>query len=230
MYSYYVLRIEKFNYELESYDTTQQQVLPGNGLAKPRTTFKKKENQQIKDFVKYEFKCEMEKRGKIRVYGHEEFFEKFIQVEEEAFYINRDLSILIVSANKKTCQKLIKDLNEQKIFDLKKLEFDFHRIINDVNSLGIDSVWIGRIPDEINVNVLSLHGQRVENSTNYNALLRSGAEIQNLSVVYDFQDKQEKVMFTKESGVILYNKKDETDALLLVKDLYEKVLQPNSLE
>jgi len=228
VYPYYVLNIKRFDSEIDSFSTQYQVGVSDMGLDRPKTTFKKRTEPFIDDFIKYNLSCEIEQKDKIRIYGIEGLFDKFIRVEEDIFYLNKSNNILILSTNKRTFKKFVKDIDVHSNFEFEQLKVNFDKIIRNRNSLGIESVWLGEIPDEVNVHALSMFGSNVENSTNYNNLLVSGAEIKNLSIVYNYQDRQEKIMFTKDGGIIFYNKLDETDALIFIKDLYENVLKPNS--
>ena len=84
-------------------------------------------------------------------------------------------------------------------------------------------MWLGDYPD-ININSMYLIGHKIEDSTQYQQLINQGVTITNITILYDFNDDIEKIMITKDGGIIIYRQIDETDALLLVQDVCNKLL------
>lgn len=228
MYPYYIFKINKFNTNRTSYCTSYQLGIDNVKDDAPKTSFKKREYQVLDGFIKYDLYCEIEKVAKGRAYGVDEIFEKFILIKENVFYMSKVNNILIIASNKQVFEKFFKDLENNNEYSLSKVNIDFNNIVKNIKSLGVQSVWLGKIQDDVNVKTLSMFGVNLEDSTKYNQLLKSGAEIKNLSLLYNFNGKQERIMITKDGGIILYNEMNESDALLLVEDVYKNMILPNS--
>lgn len=228
MYPYYIFNVKKFNTNSTHFSTSYQLGISSVENNAPKTSFKKRENQILEKFIKYDFSCEVEQIAKGRAYGEDKIFEKFILIKEDVFYLSKTNDILIMSSNKQVFNKFFKDMKDNEEYSLSKIDINFNNIVKNIKSLGIQSVWLGEIPNDINVTTLSMYGVNLEDSAKYNQLLKSGAEIKNLSLLYDYNEKQESIMVTKEGGVILYRNMDESDALLLVEDVYKNMLLPSS--
>lgn len=224
MKPYYILEINEFDYDKNEYSTNSQQGIDGIRDNTPTTSFNKRELQILKGFTKYDLTCETSLSKKGRAYGRDDIFERFILIDESAFYASQKHNILILSSRKDIFNKFYNDFKGNKSFIFSKIEVIFKDIIKNRKSLGIQGVWLGEIPDEVNVNTLSMFGCSIEDSTRYNQLLQDGAEIKNLSLVYDYKGNQERIMITKDGGVILYKSLEESDALLLIEDVYTKLL------
>ncbi|WP_353096402.1 hypothetical protein [Tissierella praeacuta] len=228
MKPYYVLRANDFNSNIDNYSTSSQRGVDGLQDNAPHTSFSKKDMQILKGFIKYDLTCETEYKKKGRAYGVDDIFDRFILIEENLFYYDQENEILILSSNKDVFNKFYNDMKDRKNFSVEKIEVNFQEIIKNINALGIQGIWLGEIPDEINVTTLSMFGFNIEDSDKYNQLLKEGAKIKNLSLVYDYRGTQERIMITRDGGVILYKSMEESEALLLVKDVYTNMLSSNS--
>lgn len=173
-------------------------------------------------FIKYNLQSEkvVNQTGRTYDFG---FFESFISIDESSFYFHRESSIFILATRKDLFKAFCKDYKECKFIKFESIEVDFQHIIDDRNSLSIDGIWLGRI-DDVNLRALNLLGNHVEDSTTYTDLIERGAEIKNLTILYAFNGKQLRIMITKDGGIILVDSMDESDALALVKDVYETLL------
>ena len=228
MYPYYIFKIKSFDKANICFNTNYQLGIDSVENDRPNTSFQKRAYQILEGFTKYDFSCELEQRIKGRAYGENRIFEKFILIKEDVFYLSEESDILIMSSNKKVFNKFYKDMEKVEKYSLDKIDIDFQDIVKNIKSLGIQSVWLGRLPDEFNITTLSMYGVNIEDSTKYTQLLKSGAEIKNLSLIYEYEGNQERIMITKDGGVILYRNMDESDALLLIEDVYKNMLTPNS--
>lgn len=227
MFPYYILKVIDFNKGNFCFNTEYQLGINNVANDGPKTKFEKKEQQILKDFIKYDFSCEMEQNCKGRAFGEERIFEKFILIKEDVFYLSKTNNILIMASNKKTFNKFYKDMQPFKKYSFEKIDINFNKIVKNIKSLGIQSVWLGKLPNDVNVTTLSMYGYNIEDSVKYDQLLKSGAEIKNLSLIYDYNKNQERIMITKEGGVILYRDMDESDALLLIEDVYNNLILSN---
>ena len=225
---YYILKCNAFNLETNEYNTRSQLGIDTVKDNAPHTSFRKKDHQIIDGFIKYDLTCETELKKKGRAYGVDDIFQKFIIIDEDTFYYNINNELLILRSNKEVFYKFFNDMKDNKKYSLEKINVDFDNIINNRYSLGIQGIWLGQIPDEINVTTLSMFGCNIEDSNKYNQLLKEGAKIKNLSIIYNYNGNQERIMITKYGGIILYRSMDESDALLLVEDVYINMLSSNS--
>jgi hypothetical protein len=223
---YYLLEIDKFDQACMSYSTPSQLGLNNVTDRTASVSFKMKDNQVISGFVKYDLKCEIQQNQRGRAYGRDEIFDRFILIQEKVFYYSSPCNILIVSSSKEVFgnfAKYFSQTNANSPLKIKKVTVDFPHIISNQNSLGIEGVWLGDYPD-INIDSMYLIGNRIENSTQYQQLIAKGAKIKNITILYNYNNATEKIMITKEGGIIFYRQIDETDALLLAEDIYTKLL------
>lgn len=222
MQAFYVLKAPIFN---DCNLDTQSQQLGFNLVQNnsPCISFKKVETQPIDNITKYKLNCEtvVNKRG--RAYYTEEIFTQFILIEDTYFYYNKDMSLLLFSCNKDTFHTYIKKYSTDANMKLEKVQVNFERIIRDQKQLGIKGVWLGKIPDD-NINALAFLGPNVITSTQYKEIKSNGAEISNLTLIYDYLGEQKTIMITKDGGIILYHHEVETDSILLVQDIYSNLL------
>lgn len=222
MQAFYVIKCPLFNDTC--LDTEAQQL----ALAKvqnnsPSISFTKNSVQPIKNIIKYKLNCEtlINKRG--RAYYNEEIFTQFILIEDTYFYYNNALNLLLFSCNKDTFNTYIKRYGTDPNIRLEKISVNFERIIRDQKQLGIKGVWLGKIPDD-NLNALAFLGDNVVTSEQYKSIRSNGAQISNLTLIYDYLDDQKTIMITKDGGIILYHHEKETDAIDLVQDIYTNLL------
>lgn len=224
MIPYYILKTSNFNTDKESYFCPVQNPIDGIIINPPSTQFKKHPHQIITNYVKYDLTCETLVKKKARALGYEDPFLEFILIADETFYYSQKSDIVILNAKKDVYSKFYQDFKKDYTYSFEKIEVDFKKIIKDRRSLGINGIWLGELPD-INLNSLLLLGNNVEDSNQYDQLITAGAKIKNITIIYDFNNEQEKIMITKEGGIILYHHKKETDALVLVEDVYNKLLK-----
>jgi len=222
MQAFYVLKAPLFNDS--NLDTQAQQLgMPSVQNNSPRISFIKEESQPINNITKYKLNYEtlVNKRG--RAYYTEEIFTQFILIEDTYFYYDKNLNLLIFSCNKDTFNKYTKKYSTDPNMKLEKVLVNFERIIRDQKQLGIKGVWLGKIPDD-NLNALAFLGDNVVTSQQYQSIRANGAQISNLTLIYDYLGEQKTIMITKDGGIILYYHEVETDAILLVEDIYSNLL------
>lgn len=111
--------------------------------------------------------------------------------------------MLILSTSKDNFHRFIKRFVNNKAFTFKTIHIDFSAIIDNIYNLGIDSVWLDNLSNA-NINSIGLMGYKVQNSAEYRDYITSGAAVTNISFIYDFNGQQEKIMISKDGGVILY--------------------------
>lgn len=222
MQAFYVLKAPLFNDS--NLDTQAQQLgMPSVQNNSPRISFIKEESQPINNITKYKLNYEtlVNKRG--RAYYNEEIFTQFILIEDTYFYYDENLNLLIFSCNKDTFNTYTKKYSTDPNMKLEKVLVNFERIIRDQKQLGIKGVWLGKIPDD-NLNALAFLGDNVVTSQQYQSIRANGAQISNLTLIYDYLGEQKTIMITKDGGIILYHHEVETDAILLVEDIYSNLL------
>lgn len=222
MIPYYILKSDSFNISLSDYSTSQQSSINSISDCEPVVKFHKLDSQIITGYTKYNLVSESISNKKGRAYGHDYPFEQFISIDENLLYYNSDNKILIFKSSKDVFINFVRAFKKDSYLKFEKIEVDFERIISNANAIGVEGMWLGEIPD-ININALALLGKRVESSEQYKELKKHGAKISNLTIIYNFKNKQEKIMITKDGGIILYHRREETYALELVRDAYEKL-------
>lgn len=225
MIPYYILNIEKFNMHIKEFEVPCQLTIVGVKDRPPTIRYAVKDNQILKEYIKYDLTCEIAHNQKGRAYNTERIFQGFILIKEKIFYYSKHENIIIMSAPKDVFLNFVKIFSDDKKMyplKIKKIDVDFLYIINNQYSKGIQGVWLGDYPDT-NIDSLYLIGRKIENSEQYHMLLEKGATIRNLTILYNFNGKTEKIMVTKEGGIVLYKDVAETDALTLIEDIYKKL-------
>lgn len=222
MQAFYVIKCPLFN---DTNLDTQSQQLALNSIQNnsPAISFEKMTSQPITDVIKYKLNCEtlVKKRG--RAYYDERIFTQFILIEDTYFYYKQALNLLLFSCNKDTFNTFVKRYSTDPNMRLTKINVNFERIIRDQKQLGIKGVWLGKIPDD-NLNALAFLGDNVVTSEQYKSIRSNGAQISNLTLIYDYLDEQKTIMITKDGGIILYHHEQETNAIELVQDIYINLL------
>lgn len=232
MKPYYVLETEDFNLDRKEFDSgAQMQLDTINNFTrydiKPSTKLLKKDDhlQNIDNAIKYDLIVEIEEKKKGRIYGVIDFFDKWIFQNESLAYFLEDNKILILSSNKDSFLEFHNKMIEHSMIKLNKVKVDFEKIIENRHSLGIQSVWLKDIPNDINISSLGIHGNRIENTNQYNQLIAAGAKITNISINYCYIDKVYPVMITNLGGIILYEHLEDSDALPLINNVYENLIK-----
>ncbi|MEG2412652.1 MAG: hypothetical protein RSA29_17845 [Clostridium sp.] len=224
MEPYYILKINKFSEAHENYTTSQQLGIESFDDA-PAVSFTKSQNLTIGDLHvgKYDLTTEKKTTQRGRACGSHEVFESFIAIKDSTFYCNSCENNLMLHCPKDTFNQFFNAFENNKYFKFSKPIVNFEDIIDNQKSLGIQGIWLGKI-DDVNISTLLLLGTNVEDSDKYRQLRAAGAEINNITIVYNFNEVQKKVMITKDGGIILYKSAKETDALLLVNDIYKNLM------
>lgn len=226
MIPFYLLDIERFDLNLKEYSTPAQLGLSGIADRAASISFKKQSKQILEGFTKYNLICEIPHNEKGRAYGSEDIFDHFVVIKEKVFYYSTNINIIILSAPKEVSGSFTRTFSNSKPsvpIKVKKIDPDFLYIINNQHSKGIEGVWLGEYPDT-NIESMYILGNKIENSSQYHDFLERGAKIKNLTILYNFNNQTKKIMITKEGGIILYQPLDESDSLVLIEDIYSKLL------
>ncbi len=226
MYPYYILNTNNFNILKNGYSIPVQSTLDGVIGRDPGISFTKKDGQYIKNHLKYDLVCESKKKQRGRAYDSDLIFEYFISIDEKYCYFNETNNTFILETSKQIFTTFYNAFSKKGSYTenvFKKLNIDFIKIIDNQHSLGVKGIWLGDYGDT-NIDALYLMGNKIEDSSQYQQLINRGATISNVTILYNYNNKLTRVMLTKDSGIILYNKLDTPEALLLVEDVYNKLL------
>ncbi len=226
MDAYYILKINKFDKEKKSYTIAQQMGLKNYCDDVPIVSFKEKINLKIDDYeyIKYELITESKKKQRGRAYGNHNIFNCFIAINENCFYYPINDDIIILHCSNDIFTQFYKIFRENTEFKFDKLNVDFEYIIKNQNLIeGVEGIWLGQI-DDINIRSLLLLGSKVEDSNKYIELKNAGAVISNMTIIYNYNNEQKKIMITQDGGIILYKNENETDALNLIKNTYKNLM------
>lgn len=230
MKPYYVLETTNFNKEQKVFTSGDQGFINEDiGFESVEfeagTLFKLDAIQNVDNILKYSLRVEVVENKKGRIYGIDKIFDKWIFIEENKLYYSTENSILIVSSNKSTFDTFYNSMQSNPSLIINKSYIDFDHIIRNKNSLGIVSIWLTDIPNDISISSLGIHGTHIENSNQYSMLKDAGAEVTNLSIRYNFREKEYNVMITRHGGVILYEHLNDSDALPLINDIYKNLFK-----
>ncbi|CEO06006.1 Uncharacterised protein [[Clostridium] sordellii] len=223
MVPYYILTTSNFKESIDIYSSSQQAKLESLGDEEPTVSFRKSSKQMIDGYNKYTLTSEFLSEQKGRAYGKKDVFESFISINEDVFYFHKKENVLIFKSRKEVFLNFYKHFKKDVTISPDKINVEFDSIINNAKALGVQGIWLGKIPD-VHINALALLGNKVESSEQYKDLRKQGAEISNITIIYEFNNKQEKVMLTKDGGIIFYHHLDETYALNLALDIYRNLL------
>lgn len=222
MVPYYVLTLKNFDTSLQEYSNNQQVGFENMRDCDAITKFSKTSIQILSGYIKYDLISESISKKKGRAYGYTDPFEQFISIDENLFYYCKTNNILIFKSPKDVFSNFIRCFKRDIVLKFDKIDVDFDDIISNANAIGIQGMWLGKIPD-LHINALGLLGNKIESSEQYKDLKAQGAVVSNLTIIYNYNGIQEKIMITKDGGIILYHRKEESDALELVRDVYEKL-------
>lgn len=225
MIPYYLLKSEDFNTrKITSLTSTSQAGLDTILDDSPFSSItKNKSIENLRGYNSYDLKTEILKRQKGRAYGNPDIFQNFILIKDDLLFYNKKNNLLILSTSKDNFLQFVKRFEKNNSFTYNTIPINFTSVIDNALNLGTDSVWLGDLGNS-NLNSVGLMGHKVQNSNEYQDYIDSGAKVTNLSFIYDFNGQQEKIMISKEGGVILYQSKPINDALTLVVDVYNKML------
>lgn len=223
MVPYYILTTSNFKENVDFHSSSQQAKLESLGDEEPTVSFRKSSIQIIDGYSKYTLTSEFLSEQKGRAYGNKDIFESFISINEDIFYFHKKENVLIFNSKKEVFLNFFKQFKKDVLVSPSKIDVKFDNIITNAKALGVQGIWLGKIPD-IHINALALLGNKVESSEQYKDLRQQGAEISNLTIIYEFNNKQEKVMLTKDGGIIFYHHLTETYALELALDIYKNLL------
>lgn len=227
MVPYYLLLSPDFNPKnITNLSSNSQIGLDSVSDDTPYSSIRKSTAKGIRGFTEYELVTETLKRQKGRAYGKPDIFKNFILIKEDVMYYNKTNNLLILSTSKDNFHRFIKRFDKNDKFAFQTVPVDFSAIIDNALNLGTDGVWLGEL-GSTNINAVGLMGHRVQDSTEYQQYIDTGAVITNISFVYDYKGTQEKIMISRDGGIILYQSKPRKDALALILDVYKKMLLSN---
>ena len=221
---YYLLVSKDFNPDkIDTLSSNSQLGMNAVSDDTPYSCFSKSTAKEIDGFKKYDLVTETLKRQKGRAYGKSDVFQNFILIKEDLMFFNPENNLLILSTSKDNFHHFTRRFENNNSFTFETILIDFSSIINNALNLSTDGVWLGSLKNA-NINAVGLMGHKVQDSNEYQRYIETGAEITNISFVYDYQGQQEKIMISKDGGIILYQSKPLTNALNLVLDVYKKML------
>ena len=175
MKPYYVLETENFDIEKKEFDSGSQMKFDTiNNFTrydlKPSTKLIKMDKylQNIDNTIKYDLFVEIEEEKRGRIYGVAGYFDRWIFQNESKAYFLKHNEILVLSSNKDSFLEFYNKMTSNSIINLNKLSVDFEKIIENRHSLGIQSIWLRDIPNDMNISSLGIHGNRIENTNQYN--------------------------------------------------------------
>ena len=228
MVPYYIVKTKDFPVDTSEFSTTSQLKLNYSVDGEMGVSFNKRINQELKHFTKYDLLCEMLYKKRGRAYGSNELFNQCILIDEDVFYHDPSENILIVSASKDIFKTFVKKVNaiENSHIQLSFIDVNFESIIANQNALGVSSIWLGELPD-VKINSLGMMGTQLESSNQYKQLRAAGATITNITIIFEYNGIQERIMITKTGGIILYTPKDESDALPFIQTVYKIFFKNN---
>lgn len=232
MKPYYVLETERFDTNKKEFNSGSQMKLDkinNNTIYdfEPIAKLIKMDEhlQNIDNTIKYNLIVEIEEEKRGRIYGIPGYFDRWIfQNESKAFFLKRN-ELLILSCNKDSFLEFYNKMTNNSIITLNKLSVDFEKIIENRHSLGIQSIWLTDIPNDVNITSLGIHGNRIEDTNQYNQLKAAGAKITNISICYHYIDKTYPIMITNQGGIILYEYLEDSNALPLIENIYENLFK-----
>lgn len=224
MVPYYLLKSADFNPKKIKILNSEAQTGIENILDDaPLSAIEKSSSQCIKNFICYNLKTEILKRQKGRAFGCNDIFENFILIKDDTMYFYKNENLLILCTSKENFIKFTKRFETNEYFTFDTLHIDFSTIIDNAHNLGTDSVWLGNL-DNAHLHSVGLMGYKVQNSDEYREHIANGASVTNISFIYNFKGQQERIMISKDGGIILYSSKLAKNALELVIDVYKKML------
>jgi len=221
---YYILFSDNFDpNKIESVSSGSQLGFTTISDDTPCSLIKKSSTQNHKEFIEYNLITETLKKQKGRAYGKPDIFRNFILIKDDLLFYNQANSILLLSTSKDNFYRFMKRFENNTLFKFRKISVNFSSIIDNALNLGTDGVWLGNL-DDTNINALGLLGTKVQASTEYQQHVQNGAIITNISFIYDYNNEQEKIMISKDGGIILFHSKSKSEDLKLVLDVYTKML------
>ena len=226
MIPYYLLLSHDFNPKnITTLSSNSQLGIDAISDNTPYSSIRKSPSKGIQGFAEYDLVTETLKRQKGRAYGNSDIFNNFILIKEDVLYYNKTNNLLILSTSKENFHHFIKRFDKNDSFTFQTIPVDFPAIIENALNLGTDCVWLGEL-ENTNINAVGLMGHKVQASTEYQQYINTGAVITNISFIYDYKGTQEKIMISRDGGIILYHSKPRKDALDLILDVYKKMLLP----
>lgn len=224
MIPYYLLKSKDFDgRKIHNINSNSQYGMDGSKDDSPSSVIKRSSAKKIPGYIIYDLITEKLKKQKGRAYGKPDIFQDFILIKEDTLYFNKANNLLILSTSKDNFYRFIKRFDGNGYFTFQSVSINFSDIIDNALNLGTDGVWLGDL-NNTNLNAVGLMGHRVQNSYEYQQYIDEGANITNISFIYDYNGQQEKIMISREGGVILYSSKPSIDALSIIIDVYNKML------
>ena len=228
MIPYYILKI---NYDkLERKYTLKNQIeISKNNEAisdSAKTYIEKINDYSIKNYHIYKYFYEKGVDEEIRVNNDKINF--YFEIHKDnKIYINKTNDYLIFEGSKKSFLNFYNEFYKNNILDIKKMNVDYNKILDNRHNSNVTNMWIGNIKD-INLRTANMIGSGVDDSEQCKKLLKEDGEITNLTIDYTPNSKSgnKRIMITDIGGIILYKKeKSIIDTLNLVlsaaKDLLD---------
>lgn len=222
---YYILKVENFDINKDEYRIKSQTTLDNVVDEEPSIHFSKSDPKKIGVFFKYDLHFESKKKIQGRAYGRKDPFNEFIFIDSKSIYYDKKNNLLILHTNNSIFDSFFKAFNSKDNLDLKKLDVDFDEILNNRESLGVTNLWLNGMKGDQHLSSAALNGSNVKDSQKYKDFRDEGAELTNVTILYNNLKKQnDKVMITKDGGIVFYNHHAESDALKFTVDCYKKFI------
>ncbi|MBS5986462.1 hypothetical protein [Clostridium sp.] len=222
MEPYYILKTK--TYTTVPRLSSAQQLALGERDDQPIVELKLITEPLIEGYDKYKMTSENIEKITGRAYGRNDEFEQFISIRYSDVYYSTNTSCLYFHSKKSLFNQFEKTFNKSVELTYNKVNIDFKNIIDNQNALDIKGIWFGNLLDT-NVKSLLLMGNKVEESSKYQDLLTEGT-VTNITLIYNYNGKNLKIMITKDGGIIFYDKINETDALTALDYIYMNLITP----
>lgn len=151
----------------------------------------------------------------------DEFFEP---VDFSAFHGNRD-KIVIFSAAKDVCRGVYRNVSKSSA-EVKLLEMtvDFGAVLERVPFTAFQGAWFRKVSPKISA--AGLHGDDIQSDRWFKRLLVEG-ELSNLTLFWELDGVQHKIMITKSAAVVFVHdfNSDQGIELTVAMDVYERLLK-----
>lgn len=222
MEPYYILKTK--TYTTVPILSSAQQLALGERDDQPIVELKLITEPLIEGYDKYKMTSENIEKITGRAYGRHDEFEQFISIRYSDVYYSTNTYCLYFHSKKSLFNQFEKTFNKSVELTYNKVNIDFKNIIDNQNALDIKGIWFGNLLDT-NVKSLLLMGNKVEESSKYQDLLTEGT-VTNITLIYNYNGKNLKIMITKDGGIIFYDKINETDALTALDYIYMNLITP----
>ena len=149
-------------------------------------------------------------------------FTEYLQPVDFEAYLDRERSLMIFQAPKKTCRGVLSHLRERPCdVELSEVEVDFAKVMQlNEEYLG---AWFRGVSSR--VHAAGLSGEQIQDDTLFKSLWKV-ASLSNVTIPWVYDGAEHPLMLTSRGGVVLVrNYQDISLELQLVMDVQERLLQ-----